>query len=281
MGARTRRASGSTAEERQRVGGAAPPPGDDVQLVTAGSTRTARLGLLVMTAGPLVAALGDPAVLVFAAPMLIVPAVVAFLVSRYGRWAHVLAAIVGALGLAVAVPGAWVFTDAPDSVFDVVPTAMFLVGGLLAILGGVAGTAGRWRTADLGWARAGAAALIGLAVLVSGALALTTSSDVDADLLASATEVRVDDRGFQPDDLALPPGQTVTLALRNEGRIAHTFTSDGLGVDVVLSPGEIAVVDVDVPQDVAGIQYWCVPHSQVGDDGRREWMIGELTAAAG
>lgn len=246
---------------------------------TPGATRTARAGLIAMALGPVVAAVGDPSVLLYAAPMLLLPALGAFLVSRYGRWAHVVAAVLGLLGVAIGLSSTWVFVDAPDSFLDVVPTTMFLVGGLVAAVGGIAGAVRRWDGADLRWARLAGVAVIGGVAVVSGVLAVAVTSDVDEAALAAATEVRVDDRGYTPEELALPPGETVTLALHNDGRIVHTFTSDALDVDVVLSPGEVVLAEVAVPDDVAGLQYWCVPHSQVGDDGRREWMVGELAAA--
>lgn len=244
-----------------------------------GATRTARFGLLVMAFGPVLAAVGDLGVLVYAAPMIVLPAIGAFLVTRYGRWAHAVAAVLGVLGVAVAVPGTWVYTEVPDSFFDVVPTTMFLVGGVLAAVGGVAGAVARWRAAALGPVRAGGVAVIGIIGVGSAVLGFATSSDVDEGALAAATGVRVDDRGYDPEELPLPPGGTVTLAIHNDGRIAHSFTSDALGVDVMLSPGEVVLAEVTVPVDVAGLQYWCVPHSQVAEDGRREWMVGELVAA--
>lgn len=252
---------------------------DTDRSVTAGPTRLARLGLIVMSAGPIVAAVGDPGVLVFAGPMIVLPAIGAFLVSRYGRWAHLVAALLGLLGLAIALPGAWVFTDAPDSFFDVVPTAMFLLGGIAAVVGGVSSTVGRWRDARFTRGRPVVLGAIAAVALASGGLALSTSSEVDPEALATATEVHVDDRGFDPEELALRQGETVTLAVYNDGRIAHTFTSAALDVDIVLSPGEVALAAVTVPMDVDGLQYWCVPHSNIGDDGRREWMVGELAAA--
>lgn len=265
----TRKGQRTTTQEQPASVGDRPHPG---------ATRTARLGLLLMAGAPVFAALGDPSVLVYAAPMIIVPAVVRFLVGRHGRWAHLLAAVTGLLGLAIALPGTWVIVEAPDSLFDVVPTVTFLLGGGTAIVAGVAGTVERWSDADLGWLRWIAPGLIASVAMGSIGIAVTRSGDLDPAALVGAIEVRVDDRGFDPEQLSLPPGQTVTLALHNDGRIVHTFTSTELDVDVVLSPGEAALAEVTVPDDLAGLQFWCVPHSQVGDDGRREWMVGELAA---
>ena len=61
------------------------------------------------------------------------------------------------------------------------------------------------------------------------------------------TEVELDDYYFEPTVLEGKPGQTVTLELKNEGQVEHTFTIDSQGIDQDVQPADEAEVDVTIP----------------------------------
>ncbi|CAN5794499.1 hypothetical protein BH23ACT10_BH23ACT10_40610 [soil metagenome] len=90
----------------------------------------------------------------------------------------------------------------------------------------------------------------------------------------------VNERGFDHADLAIAQGQTRRIAVINDGRIVHTFTSDALGVDRTLAPGDSVLVDVTVPAANGPVQYWCTPHSAQDTDGTYEGMVGELSVSS-
>lgn len=60
-------------------------------------------------------------------------------------------------------------------------------------------------------------------------------------------EVELDDFYFSPTVLQGEAGQTLTLEIFNEGDSAHTFTSEELGVDEELQPGDEATIQVTFP----------------------------------
>lgn len=72
------------------------------------------------------------------------------------------------------------------------------------------------------------------------------------------------------DTITAEPGQMVELTIRNEGALDHNFAIADLGIDVLLSPGDVEVVTFVV--DEAGrIDFICnVPgHEEAG-------MVGEI-----
>src|SRR5215218_3753132 len=52
------------------------------------------------------------------------------------------------------------------------------------------------------------------------------------------TEVELDDFYFEPTVLEGTPGQEVTLELKNEGKVEHSFTVDSQGIDKDIEPGD-------------------------------------------
>jgi heme/copper-type cytochrome/quinol oxidase subunit 2 len=64
--------------------------------------------------------------------------------------------------------------------------------------------------------------------------------------------------------------QPIELTLRNDGALDHDFTIEELGIDVLLHPGDIQIVNFTVDH-VASIKYICsIPgHEEAG-------MVGEI-----
>ena len=77
------------------------------------------------------------------------------------------------------------------------------------------------------------------------------------------TEVELDDYYFKPTVLQGKPGQKVTLELRNEGQVEHTFTIDSQGIDKELQPGDEGEVTVTIPKSGV-VSFYCKFHKSSG-----------------
>jgi plastocyanin len=87
----------------------------------------------------------------------------------------------------------------------------------------------------------------------------------------TSIEVEQDDFYFGPTVLTGSAGQDLTIELKNEGSVAHTFTIDSLNVDVEVQPDESKNVSVTFPQS-GFTEFYCRFHRTSG-------MVGELTVA--
>lgn len=249
-------------------------------------TRLAVVGLAFAAIGPLVVVAADPASAPFVLPVVALPAIAAPLAWHFGTWAKALAAVIGAaliVSLVIGPSGAGLAH--PTSVFDFVPSATFLVGGIAALGGAVAAIRHRYTPSTTSTrgehvAIVGALTLVLVTTAISTALTLTTRTTVAASVRAGAIEVVVDDAGYTDPRLSLPAGEPVRLLLRNEGRIVHTVTSDVLGIDQAITPGSEVLVEANVPAQPQAAQFWCVPHSAITDDGGRAGMVGDLVISS-
>jgi len=82
-------------------------------------------------------------------------------------------------------------------------------------------------------------------------------------------EVELDDYYFKPSSITIIVGEPVRLVLNNEGRSAHTFTVDELGINVRLAPGETRTIDI-TPTKAGSYLLYCIPHRALG-------MVGNIT----
>ena len=90
----------------------------------------------------------------------------------------------------------------------------------------------------------------------------TTANKGTKDITGTAVDVEMDDFAFNPTFLrGGTPGATITVHLKNAGKIAHTFTSTAFGVDQMVAPGQSADVQVTLPQSGA-TEYHCKFHQQ-------------------
>jgi plastocyanin len=87
----------------------------------------------------------------------------------------------------------------------------------------------------------------------------------------SSIEVEQDNFYFGPTVITGSSGQKLTIELKNEGSVAHTFTIDSLNVDVELQPDESKDVSVTFPQS-GFTKFYCRFHRTSG-------MVGELTVS--
>jgi plastocyanin len=82
-------------------------------------------------------------------------------------------------------------------------------------------------------------------------------------------EFELDDFYFEPTVLRGDAGQSLTLEAFNEGDEAHTFTSDELGVDQELGPGDETSIDITFPES-GQVVFICRFHDAQGMRGAIE-----------
>lgn len=96
-------------------------------------------------------------------------------------------------------------------------------------------------------------------------LAGTTNNHGTATATAELA-VELDDFYFGPTFVKATAGQTFTIALENEGKEPHTFTSTALGIDEQLEPGQKRTVTVTAPQSGVAL-FTCRLHQSQGMQG--------------
>ncbi|MFN8036577.1 MAG: cupredoxin domain-containing protein [Acidimicrobiia bacterium] len=89
--------------------------------------------------------------------------------------------------------------------------------------------------------------------------------DLTAKGASPSLEVEAYDFYFEPTYVKVAPGATVSVELKNSGKMQHTFTVDGQ-VDQTLDPGAKAEVQVHAPADGV-LRYYCRFHSGSGMQG--------------
>lgn len=164
--------------------------------------------------------------------------------------------------------------------------SMWLVGALLALLGGVMGLV-QGRAQPVGglghWQ--GIAAIVLVAMLAGYGVAngYATTATRDSTLRTTSYAESVDERvtvyltgtAFAPNSVTIPAGKLVALDVDNRDAVLHTFSyhlADGVHEQPVY-PQTVSTIYLkfDTPQT---IHVWCAPHSQ-GQGDRSEgsmWM---------
>jgi plastocyanin len=81
-------------------------------------------------------------------------------------------------------------------------------------------------------------------------------------------EVEADDYYFGPTIIKAKAGTKLTLEIKNEGKVPHTFTSSALGVDKTLQPDQKATVTITVKSGTS--EFHCNFHGSMGMRGAVE-----------
>jgi plastocyanin len=204
--------------------------------------------------------------------------VAAFLAWRFGTWANV----VGILAtLFVGAMTFWLVFGlfAPQSFLDFVPGILFVLGVVLSLFGNIGAIVKRGSlepTASPGERRVERVALgiVVLAVVASGALALTSRTAVDAAAAAGATPVAMTGFAFEPETITASGD---TLLVRNSDPFVHDIAIPALGVEAtVVNPGSEVLIELG---DAGAGTYtvYCTLHSSGDEDGPQDdAMVGLL-----
>jgi plastocyanin len=86
-------------------------------------------------------------------------------------------------------------------------------------------------------------------------------------------EVELDDFYFAPTTIQGKPGQSITLELKNEGKVEHNFSISSQHIDKDIDAGESDTIKVKVPS-TGTVQFFCSYHKSKG-------MVGTLATASG
>jgi plastocyanin len=92
------------------------------------------------------------------------------------------------------------------------------------------------------------------------------TKDISTKGASTEIEVEADDFYFEPTFIKVAPGQKIKVELKNEGSVAHTFTSTTLGVDQEVQPDSKATVEVTVPMS-GDADFFCRFHKDNGMQG--------------
>jgi plastocyanin len=94
-------------------------------------------------------------------------------------------------------------------------------------------------------------------------IAGVTANDHGTKTVAKETAVELDDYYFEPTVIQGKAGQKVTLELKNEGKVEHSFVIDSQNIDQTIQPGEDAKVTVTIPASGA-VSFYCKFHKSEG-----------------
>ena len=103
-------------------------------------------------------------------------------------------------------------------------------------------------------------------VQVDGKVNVKGTKDISSKKSASI-EIEADDYYFEPTFVKVQPGEKVGITLSNEGKAAHTFTSDGLNIDQDVAAGKKVKFTVTVPSNGSAFAFHCDFHQSMGMQG--------------
>lgn len=103
------------------------------------------------------------------------------------------------------------------------------------------------------------------------------ANDHGTKTVAKETEVELDDYYFEPTVIQGKAGKKVTLELKNEGKVEHSFVIDAQNIDETIQPGEDAKVTVTIPASGA-VSFYCKFHKSEGMAGA---LVVEGQSASG
>ncbi len=112
-----------------------------------------------------------------------------------------------------------------------------------------------------------ATSVVGLLLLTLGVVAVAcgdseekgTNKATSTSGQGQVVDVEADDYYFDPKDLSGDVGKAVTVKLGNDGKVAHTFTIDELGVDQTVQPDQEVTVTF-MPAKGGTFAFYCKFH---------------------
>jgi plastocyanin len=75
---------------------------------------------------------------------------------------------------------------------------------------------------------------------------------------AQTVEIVATDFAFEPTEVSAEPGQAVTVTLKNDGAVEHSFTIDDLDVEAEAEGGEEATAEFTAPAE--SVEFHCRYH---------------------
>jgi plastocyanin len=213
----------------------------------------------------------------FLLPVLVLPAIAAFLVLRFGNWAKIVGIVIALAAIALMFWTAFGLAE-PASFFDFVPGLLIVPGAIIAIVGCVAAIVAGRRGHRSPRAEGGerrtiraTAAIVGVLAAVSAVLTVTTRTTVGSG--EGDATVALKDISFDAGSYDLAGGSSVVV--RNEDPFLHTFTIDDLGIDVEVGPNSSKLVQI--PSEAGTFVLYCRPHTSNPEAPSSDDMAASLT----
>ncbi len=100
-----------------------------------------------------------------------------------------------------------------------------------------------------------------------------------ATIKGGKVEVEADNFYFKKTFLKGKAGSTVSVKVKNEGSVAHTFTIDAQNIDKELQPGDSATIKVKIPKNGKPANFYCRFHVGSGMQGAVFSKAGTAAAA--
>ena len=225
----------------------APAPGIDWRMLVVWTGLAIAVSLVVM-----MAVFGEviPPIALFA----ILYGVAGFLARRPGKSGAIMMAILSVLLIVLNLPFIIPALSVPASTVDFLTTAVTVTLALANLVAAVA-----WLRKSSTGARAALAgrATVALLVLVV-AIAVAGRITYDAPVVQSGDiEVTTQDFAFSTDVIEASSGE-VSVFVKNNDQALHTFTVEGLDVDLTVPGGSTARVTFDAPP--GSYEFICRPH---------------------
>ncbi len=193
----------------------------------------------------------------FFIPFIVVFAVVGWWVSRGGRVAPVVLAVLAVLFIAMNAPFIIPTLAVPASVIDFVSTAWILLAAITAVVAGI--MAFRSRGAATPAARTFQRVVAGVALLAL-VIAIVAMATYDGAVQQQGDiEVTTEEIEFRPDEFEADSG-TVAVFVTNNDPTYHTFTIDELDVHLDIPADTTARIEFEA--EAGEYRFYCVPHEQ-------------------
>lgn len=170
-------------------------------------------------------------------------------------WGLVVGIIGGLLGIFFSLDGIRQNLASPESFLDFAYRPVIWFGGTILVLAGSIGGLiqhFRGRTSEQGPAASlraaqGIVAIVIIISLASAALTIRGIHHVSANDRAGATIVEISGWRFSTDAISVPSGGETKLVIENNDANIHTFTVEGLGLDMKLGPFGDTLIVLDAP----------------------------------
>jgi len=109
-------------------------------------------------------------------------------------------------------------------------------------------------------------------VTLSGTVNNHGTKDIAMDTKVSLEQ---DNFYFDPTFIKAEPGAALTVTLKNDGKVAHTFTIDSLHVDQTLQPDQTKTVTFTLPSS-GTVPFYCKFHRSMGMQGAFFFTAGAV-----
>jgi hypothetical protein len=164
-------------------------------------------------------------------------------------WGLILGVIGGLFGILMSTMGIDLSLSTPQAFYDFIFPVALLPASVLILLGSITGLVQHFRhqtstgNPTVTMALKGVLGVIGILMVISAVLTVTNMGSVSAADKEGAALVTAKESKF--DQTALTTTSDGKIVVRNDDLLLHTFTIDGLGIDVKVGPRSEELITLD------------------------------------